>query len=138
MIRPLSVILTVETPHMNELTQEIERIAALLKRVDASSLVLENLQAVEAGLLDSSMTQDIQSYLKSLGPEPLDESEREKFRARTRHEADQINQSAEELLHELERVKRIRQTLNLEALDPIIKEARAIIHRVHGLTADLQ
>jgi hypothetical protein len=138
MIRPLSVILTVEIPHMKDLTQEIARIAALLKRVDASSLVLENLQAVEAGLLDGSMTQDIQSYLKSLGPEPLDESEREKYRERTRREADQINEAAEELLHELDRVKRIRQTLNLEALDPIIKEARAIIHRVHGLTADLQ
>jgi hypothetical protein len=123
---------------MNELTQEIERMAALLKRVDASTLVLENLEAVEAGLQESTISQVVQSYRRSLGTEPLDEPEREKYQERMRHEADQINQVAEDLLRELDRVKRIRQTLNLEALDPIIREARAIIHRVHGLTADLQ
>jgi hypothetical protein len=138
LIRLLSIILTVEFPIMTELTKEIECMAALLKRVDASTLVFDNLQAVEAGLHESPIAQVIQTYRKSIGSEPLDEPEREQYRERKRHEADQINRVAEELWRELDRVKRIRQTLSLEALDPIIREARAIIHRVHGLTADLE
>ena len=52
--------------------------------------------------------------------------------------SDILNKEADGFLDELERIKRIRHTLNLEALDPLIKEARRIIHSIHGFTANLQ
>ncbi len=52
-------------------------------------------------------------------------------------QADELNKEADHFLDELERIKTIRHTLNLEALDPIITEARKIIHSLHAFTAQL-
>jgi hypothetical protein len=62
----------------------------------------------------------------------------EKQKAEMKGQADLINKEADLFLDELERIKTIRQTLNLEALDPIIKEARKIIHSLHAFTNQLE
>jgi hypothetical protein len=62
----------------------------------------------------------------------------ETYKEKMNAQADELNKEADRFLDELERIKSIRHTLSLEALDPIITEARKIIHSVHTFTAQLE
>jgi hypothetical protein len=123
---------------MPDLFKEISNATELLRRVQPSTLESEPLRQVLEALRDSSVTASLEAYARNLPPEPDDDREKEAYRKDMAAKADQVNHAAEGYLQELERIKRMRQTLNLEALDPLIREARAIIHRVHAFTARIQ
>jgi hypothetical protein len=123
---------------MADLDAEINRMTEVLGRVQASALVSEKLALVLEELRGNQVGRLLDAYARTLPTEPDDEWEKEAFRKEMAARADGFNRTAEKFLHELERIKRMRQTLNLEALDPIIHAARAIIHRIHDFTAHLQ
>jgi hypothetical protein len=123
---------------MLDLFAEISKATELLRQVQPSTLESEPLRQVLEALRDSSVTASLEAYARNLPPEPEDDREREIYRKDIAARADQVNHAAEGYLQELDRIKRMRQTLNLEALDPLIREARGIIHRVHDFTARIQ
>lgn len=123
---------------MPDLFDEISGVTDLLRRVQPSTLESEPLRQVLDALRGSSVSAALEAYAKSMPPEPDDEWEKDAYRKDMAARADQVNHAAEAFLHELERIKRMRQTLNLEALDPLVREARGIIHRVHDFTARIQ
>lgn len=123
---------------MPDLFAEISEAIDLLRRVQPSTLESEPLRQTLEALRNSSVTASLEAYARNLPPEPEDDRDKERFRKDMAARADQVNHAAEGFLQELDRIKRMRQTLNLEALDPLIREARAIIHRVHDFTARIQ
>ena len=123
---------------MPDLFEEIGKVTGLLRQVQPSTLESEPLRQVLEALRESSVSAALDVYSRSLPPEPDDAWEKDAYRKDMAARADQVNQAAEGFLQELERIKRIRQTLNLEALDPLVREARGIIHRVHDFTARIQ
>jgi hypothetical protein len=123
---------------MPDLFAEIARVTGILKQVQASTLVAENLEDALAALQDNQVAKALDEYRRTLPPAPDDDWEKEAYRKQMAGKADGINRAADPFLAELERIKRMRQTLNLDALDPLIREARAVIHRVHDFTARIQ
>jgi hypothetical protein len=123
---------------MSDFFEEIGRATDLLRRVQPSTLESEPLRQVLEALRDGSVSAALEALARSLPPEPDDDWEKEAYRKDMAARADKVNHAAESFLQELDRIKRMRQTLNLEALDPLIREARGIIHRVHDFTARIQ
>jgi hypothetical protein len=123
---------------MPDLHAEIARMTEVLTNLQSSTLVTENLARVLQDLQGNQVGRLLEEYARTLPTEPDDSWEKDAFRKDMAARADGINRTAENFLHELERIKRMRQTLNLDALDPIIHAARAIIHRIHDFTANLQ
>jgi hypothetical protein len=123
---------------MPDLIAEIAGVTGVLKEVQASTLVAENLERALQALQENQVGRALDAYKRSLPPVPDDDWEMDAYRRQMAERADGINRAAEPLLAELERIKRMRQTLNLGALDPLIREARAVIHRVHDFTAGIQ
>lgn len=123
---------------MPDLFAEIARMTGALEQVQASALSSESLTRVQEELRGSLVGRAVDDYSRTLPAEPDDDWEKDVYRKEMARQADRINRAAEKFLHELERVKRMRQTLNLDALDPVIREARGIIHRIHDFTAQLQ
>jgi hypothetical protein len=123
---------------MPDLFAEIAEVTAVLKKVQASTLVAENLERALQALQENEVGRALDAYRRSLPPAPDDDWEKDTYRKQMAERADGINRAADPLLAELERIKRMRQTLNLEALDPLIREARTVIHRVHDFTASIQ
>ncbi len=123
---------------MPDLFGEISQATALLRGVEPSTLESEPLRLVVEALQGSQVPAALEAYGRSLPAEPDDEWEKEAYRKDMAARADQLNHAAEGFLQELERIKRMRQTLNLDALDPLVREARGIIHRIHDFTARIQ
>lgn len=123
---------------MPDLFAEIARMTDALELVQASALSSESLARVREDLRGSFVGKALDDFARTLPAEPDDDWEKDAYRKEMAKQADLINRAAEKFLHELERVKRMRQTLNLDALDPVIREARGIIHRIHDFTAQLQ
>ena len=123
---------------MPDLFAEISRMTGVLEKIQASALVAETLETVLEDLRGNQVGKALEEYKRNLPDEPDDDWEKETYRKEMAARADRINRTADPFLHELERIKRMRHTLNLDALDPLIREARGIIHRVHDFTARLQ
>ena len=117
---------------------EIQDLTRALAGLRSDNIVIDNLESILAQLKGS----DLQNQLDQ-SKVPCHQSRKMSRHWRTYKEtmnaqADALNKEADHFLDELERIKRIRHTLNLEALDPIIAEARIIIHSLHAFTAHLE
>ncbi|MGL6268891.1 MAG: hypothetical protein ACRC2O_13255 [Chitinophagaceae bacterium] len=123
---------------MQLIIDEIRRLTASLAGLRPDSIVIDNLDDILSKLQASDLAAKIACYNADKPSSSIDEKSMEKQQERMRSQADLINKAADLFLDELERIKTIRQTLNQEALDPIIKEARAIIHSLHAFTAQLE
>jgi hypothetical protein len=123
---------------MQLLIDEIKNLTETLAGLRPDTLVIDNLNGILARLKVSDIEHKIEGYKMAQPASPDDEQALEKHKGLMKDQADSLNKEADHFLDELERVKKIQQTLSLEALDPIIKEARRIIHSIHGLTAWLQ
>ena len=123
---------------MTALITAIEQATELLKKVQASTLESAFLRQIEEDLQTADVHDALKAFQRSLPPAPDDPDEREAHRKSMAAYADRLNHAAEPYLQELERIKRMRQTLNLDALDPVIRAGRTIIHRIHGFTAEIQ
>ena len=123
---------------MQSIIEEIRKLTQSLAGLRSDNIVIDNLDSILSNLKASDLGSKIARYNVGLPSESTDDLELEKQKEEMRGEADLINKEADLFLDELERIKTMRQTLNLEALDPIIKEARTIIHSLHAFTAQLE
>lgn len=123
---------------MQSIIEEIRNLTQSLKGLRSDNIVVDNLDSILSKLKASDLGAKIARFNVELPSASTDDPELEKQKEVMRGQADLINKEADLFLDELERIKTMRQTLNLEALDPIIKEARTIIHSLHAFTAQLE
>ena len=123
---------------MQSLITEIRKLTLTLAGLRSDNIVIDNLENILAQLKASGIHHQMEQFKVSLPSAPEEEKALEEHKERMKGQADVLNKEADGFLNELERIKTMRHTLNLEALDPIIKEARKIIHAIHGFTAGLQ
>jgi hypothetical protein len=123
---------------MQLLLAEIKGLTRALAGLRSDNIVVDNLDRILAQLKASDMQHQMEQNKATLPSAPEEEKALEKHKERLKGQADVLNKEAGKFLDELERIKTMRHTLNLEALDPIIKEARKIIQAIHGFTAGLQ
>lgn len=123
---------------MQLLIDEIRDLTQALAGLRPDSIVVDNLNDILTRLKATDLDHKMAGLKLALPSSPDDDQALEKHKAFMKEQADSLNKEADHFLDELERIKKIRQTLNLEALDPIIKEARKIIHSLHSFTADLE
>ena len=123
---------------MQLLIEEIRELTEALAGLRPDSIVVDNLNGILTRLKATDLDHKMAGFKLAQPSSPKDDQALEKHKAFMKDQADSLNKEADHFLDELERIKKIRQTLNLEALDPIIKEARKIIHSLHSFTADLE
>jgi chaperonin cofactor prefoldin len=123
---------------MQTLLAEIKDITKALAGLRSDNIVIDNLDNILAQLKGSDILNQLDQYKRSMPTVPEDEQALETYKETMNARADELNKEADHFLDELERIKTIRHTLNLEALDPIITEARKIIHSLHAFTAHLE
>lgn len=123
---------------MQIIIEEIRSLTQLLAGLRADNIVVEHLHQILTRLKDSDLSQKLEQFKRIVPSEAEGEEVLEQHREEMKKQSDILNKEADGFLDELDRIKRMRQTLNLEALDPLIKEARRIIHSIHGFTANLQ
>lgn len=122
---------------MQTLLAEIKDLTKALAGLLSDNIVIDNLDNILDQLKGSDIQNQLDQYKRSMPTIPEDEQAMESYKETMYAQADELNKEADHFLDELERIKTIRHTLNLEALDPIITEARKIIHSLHAFTAQL-
>jgi len=123
---------------MQPLLTEIKDLTKALAGLRSDNIVIDNLDRILAQVKGSDILNQLDQYKRSMPTVPEDEQALETYIETMNARADELNKEADHFLDELERIKTIRHTLNLEALDPIITEARKIIHSLHAFTAHLE
>jgi hypothetical protein len=124
--------------YMQALLAEIRNLTQALSGLQTDTIIIENLDKILVQLKGSDIQHQIEEYKLSQPSVPEDEQALESYKETMKDRADTLNKESDHFLDELERIKTIRHTLNLEALDPIIKEARRVIHVIHGFTTGLE
>ena len=119
---------------MKDLITLLERSTAILREVDASNLSADLLHKSKSELenLIAAQVNSIPNVKDNTGDESEETSDE------TLKVADTINKKADVFNDELDRIKKIRATLNLDALDPLIDVSRQFIHRVYNYTSALE
>lgn len=123
---------------MSDLFSQINTATQILASVQASALESSFLRSVTDRLSNGALLAALKVFWEKLPVEPEADDAKDDYRKVMAGYADQLNRAAEPFLQELERIKRMRQTLNLEALDPVIREARSLVHRIHDTSAKIQ
>jgi hypothetical protein len=123
---------------MQLIIEEIRNLTQSLAGLRSDNIVIDNLDRILSKLKASDLGAKIARINVDMPSESSDDLALEKQKEQMRGQADLINKEADHFLDELERIKTMKHTLNLEALDPIIKEARTIIHSLHAFTAQLE
>ena len=123
---------------MQTMLAEIKDLTRALAGLRSDNLVIDNLDNILAQLKGSDILNQLDQFKRSMPTVPEDDQALETYKDMMNAQADDLNKEADHFLDELERIKTIRHTLNLEALDPIITEARKIIHSLHTFTAQLE
>jgi hypothetical protein len=114
---------------MDKLKMALEEATSLLKQLTPSTLTAAQLDVTKNGISGLNIDEIIQAYLR--GRNDTNEGQAVKT-------ANEINKMADGFNDELQRIKKIKTTLNLEALEPVISAASHFIRPVFQLTAAMQ
>jgi hypothetical protein len=114
---------------MDHLHKALNEATNILKQLTASTLTADQLDLTKNALSSLNIEEIVQDYLR--GGKTSDEGQRLKS-------ANEINKMADGFNDELQRIKKIKTTLNLDALEPVISAASHFIRPVFRLTAALQ
>jgi hypothetical protein len=123
---------------VDTLADAIEKAAAALKAITPSTLTPQQLEFSLRALKATDIHALIDEFNASLPAEPKDEDEKEAYKKMMQQKADELNKKIDPLKDALEEVKKLRGTLNLSALDDIIKAAQKIIRPLYNVTAAMQ
>ena len=89
-------------------------------------------------MLDAiEINEAIDIYWRELPGKPEKEDELPEWEALMREKGKEINRELHLLNEELSRIKSLRNTLHLDALEPLIKSAQEIIRPMYNFTAAL-
>jgi hypothetical protein len=116
----------------------LDSAAAALRSVTASSLGPDTLHNAVSTLEAIPVNDLIDGFMESL-PAPQDDHKLEEERKKKLDGiADELNKKLDAVNDELKRIKSMRSTLNLEALDPVIHAAQKVVRPLFNLSADLR
>lgn len=116
----------------------LDRAANALKSVTASSLGPDALHAAEATLAGINVNDLVEEFMHDLPDAPEDQKGEHEHRKKLDGIADELNKKLDAVNDELKRIKSMRTTLNLEALDPVIHAAQKVVRPLFNLSADLR
>jgi hypothetical protein len=85
-----------------------------------------------------NVTELIRNFSGTNPPVIEDGKETDSARKQKERFADELNHHIDNVKDELGRIRQIRQTLNLERLDPLIDLTRKIIQPLYNLSASLE
>ena len=127
-------------PHTmdNKLFEALEQATLALKAVTASSLSADQLASSTATLKSIPVNDLIEEFKHALPPASDDPGTKEVNQKELDHIATELNRKVDAVNDELSRIKSMRSTLNLEALDPVIHAAQQVVRPLYNLSADLR
>lgn len=123
---------------MRSLFESIDKAMEALRSLTPSSLSQDNLNRVQNSLANIDILALLDEYAKELPGKPGDDDEKEGYLKITQQKADRLNKKIAPFLEALEELKKMRNTLNLSALDPVIQASQNIIRPIHNFSASLQ
>jgi hypothetical protein len=122
----------------NKLFEALDQAAAALKVVTASTLspdLLASSTATLKGIPVNDLIEEFTHALPAESDDPKVQDDRSKELDRL---ANDLNKKVDAVNDELTRIKSMRSTLNLEALDPVIHAAQHVVRPIYNLSANLR
>lgn len=119
---------------MNELFNAITKATTALKGITPSTITPVQLDSART-TLDSI---DIASLLENYSGTLPEKSDKEDVHIELEHQADQLNKKIDPLKDALDELKKMRTTLDLEALDPLIEAGRSMVRKLYDFSASIQ
>ncbi len=123
---------------MLSLYESINNASAVLRALSPSTLTREQVESTKKALESIDISALLEGYAKGLPVKPADGSGLDEYRKIVQQKADELNKKIDILHDALEEVKKMRKTLNLPALDPVIQSAQKIIRPLFNFTASMQ
>jgi hypothetical protein len=123
---------------MPSLYESISQASTALQSLNPSALTHENLESVQGILGGIEINALLDEYAKELPAKPGDEDKMNEYRRIVQNKADELNKRIDPLLEALDSIKKIRMTLNLPALDPVIQAAQKIIRTLFDFSSSMQ
>ena len=122
---------------MSSITTIIETATRALAGVTPGTLTSDQLNSSRQMLDAIEINEAIDIYWRELPGKPEKEDELPEWEALMREKGKEINRELHLLNEELSRIKSLHNTLNLDALEPLIKSAQEIIRPMYNFTAAL-
>jgi hypothetical protein len=122
----------------NKLFEALDQAATALKAVTASTLSADQLASSTSTLKAIPVNDLIDEFKHALPAESDDPKTQEEHRKELDRIATDLNKKVDAVNDELSRIKSMRSTLNLEALDPVIHAAQQVVRPLYNLSADLR
>ena len=122
----------------NKLFEALDQAAAALKVVTASTLspdLLASSTTTLKGIPVNDLIEEFTHALPAESDDPKVQDDRSKELDRL---ANDLNKKVDAVNDELTRIKSMRSTLNLEALDPVIHAAQHVVLPIYNLSANLR
>ena len=122
---------------MQQLIEAIHKAHQLLLQVKADALTQQLLSLTEKQLNAIDVHQIIEEYARSLPEKNNEEDEDESYKKQLNTISDHINKELAPLNSSLGKIKQLRETLNLPALDGIIGSSQKIVRAIYQFTSNL-
>jgi len=122
---------------MSSINTTIQEATQALAAVKPDTLTVDQLKQSKETLDAIDINDVIDNYWRSLPAKPDNESELSDWERQMREKGKEINHDLHQFNDELSRIKSIQHTLDLNALEPLIKSAQQIIRPLYNFTSQL-
>jgi len=122
---------------MQQLLDIIHKVHRLLLEINAGALSSPLISLTEAGLKEIDVNQALENCHQSLPVKNSKSDDTDDYTKQINTIADQINKALGPLNKSLEKVKQLRHTLNLPALDGVISLSQKIVRAIYQFTSTL-
>jgi hypothetical protein len=120
----------------HRLFEFLDQAVSALKVVTPATIDHEHLSSSISILEGIPINELIEEFQQTLPVHADDEKGKQQLRKELDLNATELNKRLDGVNDELKRIKSIRQTLNLDALDPLIRSAQRIVRPLYNLSAD--
>ncbi len=120
----------------HRLFEFLDQAVSALKVVTPATIDHEHLSSSISILEGIPINELIEEFQQTLPVHADDEKGKHQLRKELDLIATELNKRLDGVNDELKRIKSIRQTLNLDALDPLIRSAQRIVRPLYNLSAD--
>jgi septation ring formation regulator EzrA len=120
----------------HRLFEFLDQAVSALKVVTPATIDHEHLSSSISILEGIPINELIEEFQQIIPVRADDEKGKQQLRKELDLNATELNKRLDGVNDELKRIKSIRQTLNLGALDPLIRSAQRIVRPLYNLSAD--
>jgi hypothetical protein len=122
---------------MSSINTTIQEAIKALAAVKPETLTVDQLKQSRETLDAININDVIDNYWRSLPAKPENESDLSAWESQMREKGKEINHDLHQFNDELSRIKSIQHTLDLDALEPLIKSAQQVIRPLYNFTSQL-